>query len=404
MNPSTAGASGGRPAPVGDGSFELVELAAVPEELADNWSPPERVGTKRFFLDSFLHGELDGITTAILAARAPGGELLAATAFSRMRLAMDCIAPAWLQKAAEAVRTVWPGFLVLDLLMFGLPASMADQETVFAPGLPESVAQAIREAFVARSVALLRQEKRTACVWKEFSPQLWPLWEQALSQAGFLGYPSVPVSVQEVTWDSPEDYVRRLRSSYRRQLAFNAARAREAGLSIALAQAFGPHVEEFHALYLQVLAHSKTRLELLSPAFFHGLAADARIRYLRATVAGRPVGGALCYVAAPDVLVFLYVGMDYTVMRDLDLYFNLLHAITGLAAQLGVRSIRWGQTSPDAKGRMGAALLPLSFAIRFRQAALQFVLPSLAPVLFPRRTQIARRVFNEPGSATRSNT
>lgn len=395
MSRTTSAGPGDVLQPDARAAFEILELGEAPNDLTDALSPPERVGMKRFFLDSFVHGELDGITTSLLVARGPTGELLAATAFSRMRLAMDCIAPMWLQRLAGAVRKAWPGFLQLDLLMFGLPASMADQETVFAPGLPDEAVAAIRKAFVARSVELLRREKRTACVWKEFSPEVRPLWETALREAGFLDFPSVPVSVQQVTWDSPEDYVRRLRSNYRRQLSLNTARALEAGLTVDLAPAFGSHVEEFHALYLQVLAHSKTRLELLSPAFFHGLAADPRIRYLRATLKGQPVGGALCYVAPPDVLVFLYVGMDYSVMREIDLYFNLLHGIVGLASECGVRQIRWGQTSPDAKGRMGAVLLPLSFAIRFRQSALQLALPALGPVLFPRHTQIARRVFGD---------
>ncbi|MBI4864422.1 MAG: hypothetical protein HY815_29810 [Candidatus Riflebacteria bacterium] len=93
------------------------------------------------------------------------------------------------------------------------------------------------------------------------------------------------------------------------------------------------------------------------------------------------------------MLVFLYVGMDYAVLREVDLYFNLLKAIADLAATKGVRTLRWGQTSPDAKGRMGARLQPLWFALRLRNPLARAVLPWLGPWLFPERRQLERRVF-----------
>ncbi|MBI4864423.1 MAG: N-acetyltransferase [Candidatus Riflebacteria bacterium] len=254
---------------------------------------------KRFFLKAFLEGRLPGIRTSLLVARDESGRLLAASAFSRMRLEMDCIAPPSVQAVARAGRRLVPGFLVLDLASFGLPASMADQETVFAPGLSDGEQSRIREGLLTRSLELLESERLSACLWKEFDEPAWKTWAPSLSSAGFLRFPSVPVSVQEVAWASPEEYVRRLRSGYRRQLTANLARAREAGLVLETDLDFGPYVQEFLPFYLQVLAHSKTRLETLTLEFFHGLALEPRIRYLRATLQGRPVGGALCWVHAP---------------------------------------------------------------------------------------------------------
>ncbi|MBI3892394.1 MAG: GNAT family N-acetyltransferase [Candidatus Wallbacteria bacterium] len=373
--------------------FELREVQAVPEDLTDDLSPARLVGMKRFFLRAFLDGELAGIRTSLLVARDPGGRLLAAFTLSRMRVDLDCIAGPGIQAAASAARRLLPGFMQLELLMCGLPASMADHEAVFAPDISSDAADDLRRAAVERSMEIVRDERLAACVWKEFDATARAPWAASLEGCGFDWYASVPVSVQPVGWDSPASYEASLRSSYRRQLGANLERARAHGLEMEIDVDFAPYAGEFHPLYMQVLERSSTRLETLSPAFFRGLAGDGRVRFIRAVLDGRTAGGAICYVEAPDLLVFLYVGMDHSVQREVDLYFNLLKGIVDLAARHRVREIRWGQTSPDAKGRMGARLVPLWFAMRFRSPMVQSIVRLLRPALFPERSQIERRVF-----------
>ncbi|MBI4858654.1 MAG: GNAT family N-acetyltransferase [Candidatus Riflebacteria bacterium] len=376
----------------------VAEEREIPRELADDLSPPERVGIKRFFLRAFMDGELHGISTSLLVARDRSGAPLAASAVSRLRLAMDCIAPSSIQRLAGAVRRLWPSFLELDLLMCGIPASLADNESVVVPGLSVDVGTAVRRALIAFSADLMEREQRMACVWKEFDRAALKVWQPAFEQTGFAWFPSVPVSVQTVRWTSLEDYLQRLRAPYRRQLAQNVSRAAASGVEIELDLDPGPHMAAFARLYQQVLARSSTRLETLSVRFFELLAEDPRVRFIRASMAGRTVGGALCYVDAPSVLVFLYVGMDYAVMRETDLYFNLLRAIVELAAARRVSRVHWGQTSPDAKGRMGATLEPLRFALLFRKPLIQRLLRHSGGWLFPEHHQIARRVFKGDGS------
>ncbi|MBI2945017.1 MAG: hypothetical protein HYY25_12515 [Candidatus Wallbacteria bacterium] len=373
--------------------FELSEVSRVPDDLTEDLSPPRLVGMKRFFLEAFLAAGLPGIRTTLLAARDPSGKLLGAFALSRMEVELDCIAGPSLQTAAAAVRRLHPGFLKLQLLMCGLPASMADHEAVLAPDVAPELGERLRRAAVARSLEIVESEGLSACVWKEFDAQARERWAPALESGGLTWFPSLPVSAQTVTWTTPAAYEESLRSSYRRQLRANAARASEKGLSIELDCDFAPHAAEFHAFYLEVLERSSTRLETLSAAFFTALAADRRIRYVRGTLGGHHVGGALCYVAKPDVLLFLYVGMRHAVQREVDLYFNLLKGVVDMAALHGVRELRWGQTSADAKGRMGARLVPLWFAMRLRRPVVHRAVRSLGGLLFPVRGQLERRVF-----------
>jgi hypothetical protein len=94
-------------------------------------------------------------------------------------------------------------------------------------------------------------------------------------------------------------------------------------------------------------------------------------------------------------LIFLYVGMDYVVGRDLDLYFNLLYSVLQFGLESGCTRIHWGQTSLDAKGRFGGKALPCWFYLRFRNRLLNWLVQLGSPLLFPLREQEARRVFKE---------
>jgi hypothetical protein len=79
----------------------VTEVRELPPDLLDEASPPERVGIKRFFLQAFMQGDLDGIRTSLLVARDRSGRLVGASAVSRLELAMDCIAPRPIQRLAR---------------------------------------------------------------------------------------------------------------------------------------------------------------------------------------------------------------------------------------------------------------------------------------------------------------
>lgn len=376
-------------------TVRVYEVGELPPEWEDGLSSPDRVAAKRFFLEAFIQGDLSGIRTTVLVVRDGQDRFLAASPVSRISLPVDCIAPPWIQRLASLARRVHADFLVLDLLMCGLPASLADHEIIFAPDLDLQWRRTAQKALVSFSVDLMEREKRVACVWKEFDEAVLESWRPVFEKGGFALFPSVPVSTQDVTWTSGAEYLERVRAPYRRQLKRNMERARQQGLSIQADLDFGPWVREFYPLYLQVLQRSKTQLETLSIRFFEELARDPRIKYLRATLGDRSVGGALCYVDEPHTLLFLYVGMDYAVLRSTDLYFNLLRAIVDLAGAKRVKALKWGQTSPDAKGRMGARLAPLKFALRLRRPFFHNVIRLASPVLFPERHQIERKVLKK---------
>lgn len=347
------------------------------------------------FLRAYLEGPPSGVVPALLVVRDRDGEVLALSALARFQVDLDCLAPPWVQGLARGVRGLWAGFFRLDLLMFGMPAGLATQDTWIAPGLDSWKRELVREGLVESSLDLLREEGATALVWKEFTDSEREEWDPALTPA-LAAHPSVPSVKQdlgEVGVETLEDFRSRLRSGYRRQLERNLARGREGGLEIGLAQPFAPEVGEWEPLFQQVLARSETRLEELGRPFFEALARDPGYVLNTARIDGELVGGALCRAEGED-LVFLYVGMDYERAREVDLYFNLLHSVLALALERGCTRIHWGQTSLDAKGRFGGVARPYWFYLRFRNPLADRLVRALAPLLFPEREQRPRRVFS----------
>jgi predicted RND superfamily exporter protein len=351
------------------------------------------------FIAAYLCAPPPGTEPAFWVVRDPSGRVLGMTGFARFRVFLDCLAPVWVQKLASWVRSFWPGFFRLDLLMFGQPAGLATSDTRLARGLTEADAGAVRRLLVERSLDILEGEGRSALVWKEFCDADRPDWDPVLLPE-LESYPSVPSVKQDLAslhLSSVEEFRRRLRSGYRRQLDHNLERGRSGGLVMELAQPFAPEVAAWVPLFEAVLERSETRLEELGEEFFRELARDPSYLLNTARVEGQLVGGALCQVVGEDLL-FLYVGMDYSCNRELDLYFNLLHSVMALALERGCRRIHWGQTSQDAKGRFGGVAVPYRFYLRFRNPVLDWVVRRVGRLLFPERKQARRRVFKDEAS------
>ncbi len=362
-------------------SAPLESLAAWPQPF---WDPG--------YLAAYVAHPPEGVRPAFLRVADGGGSTLGLAAFARFRVALDCLAPLPVQRFASRVRRAWPAFLGLDVLMLGPPAGLGGLELLVKPGLDAARRAALRAALARHLLALLDRERASAAVVKELSPAEDEEWAGAFGDA-FHSHPSVPLVVQDLgLLASLDDYRAALRSGYRRQLLASLSAADAAGLELRLDRPPADTVSAWYPLFLQVLDRSATRLETLPAGFFTALSSDPGYRMNEAWLDGKLAGGAL-WRRSGDTLVFLYVGMDYAVARDCDVYFNLLHSILASAFATGARRIVWGQTSLEAKGRFGGLASPLRFRLRLRSPLADRAVRALGSLFFPERPQTARRVF-----------
>ena len=102
---------------------------------------------------------------------------------------------------------------------------------------------------------------------------------------------------------------------------------------------------------MNVLGNSKYPLETLDKGFFQTIESDIHVFYKDE----KPVAF-ISTKRVDNTLHFLLGGMDYTVLKELDLYYNMLLHIVRLGIEQKCKKINFGQTGEISKLRIGCTL------------------------------------------------
>lgn len=153
------------------------------------------------------------------------------------------------------------------------------------------------------------------------------------------------------SFSSLEDYLRSLRSPYRRRL--NIARKKAETL---LWRELAPEdfSESLYDLYRQVVDRTDYPLERLSLSFFQRFPARVHVLYEQHV----PVAF-IQTLTQGDTLSFLFGGMDYQKRDQYDMLFQILR----LGIDARIAAIDYGQTAERSKMRVGCALHPKYMAV-----------------------------------------
>lgn len=159
------------------------------------------------------------------------------------------------------------------------------------------------------------------------------------------------------TW---QDYISALRSDYRRRLkqitsSMKDIVTEESGCS--------RYNEEMHALYLNILNKTESKLETLSLDFFKNL--PDRFRLTTYAHNGRFITWHI-NLKDDDKLFFFFGGLDYEQNEKFNAYFMNLTGIVKESIELGYKELDFGQTAEIAKTRMGGAPLDQNMFIYHR--------------------------------------
>lgn len=161
----------------------------------------------------------------------------------------------------------------------------------------------------------------------------------------------LPICILENKWKSFEEYLNSMRSNYRRR--YNQALKKRNNLKIEFLQNNNDFTEEMYGLYEQVYNHSEFYLEKLSLEFFKNnfskiikFSANNKVSAILQLIEDRK----------NDTLIFEFVGYDYNISHEYDLYVNILLTIVKYGIDNGFRYINLGQTAYDAKLKLGAKM------------------------------------------------
>lgn len=257
------------------------------------------------------------------------------------------------RRVLEAIRCVWRGCLHFPLLFCGLPVSAGQNHVRFAAGADR--AEVLRQLDAALS-RLAAEVPCVAIVLKEFTDADRAEMD-TLSALGYVRGPSLPMNRFAGGFASFDAFCTALRSHYRYKIHRSQRKFARAGFRIEHfcgAAAVPYYTEEVHRLYLAVWERAPVKVELLPARFFELLAhrCDEAVRF-NAVFQGSRIVAISWGLLLGDSYQNLFVGFDYDLNSEYDLYFNLMAHDLDHALQLGARDIQMGQTTDTFKSRLG---------------------------------------------------
>ena len=181
--------------------------------------------------------------------------------------------------------------------------------------------------------------------------------ENPILAKGFAFGETLPTCVLDLRWNSIDDFMNSLRSSYRRRIRLAIEKCNNVEIKVLpppdADQTTPPGQSKFedidvYPLYFNTYNKSNYKLEKLERGFFEQVDAT-RVVYL---IDGKPVGFTLLK-NSDGHMDFMLCGMDYS-RQTADLYFYMLYKIVEFAINLGCKSIDFGQTSELTKMKFGA--------------------------------------------------
>lgn len=156
---------------------------------------------------------------------------------------------------------------------------------------------------------------------------------------------TLPSCIFKNDFNSFEDYLLKLRSSYRRRI--NIAITKGKSLAIKKIEN-GSFDDNLYGLYLQVLSKSDFSLETLPKNFFVNSSCDIYTFSNEETVI------AFIMISNQDNCTnFIFGGMDYSHRDKYDTYYNMLLQVIKIGIRAKSTYINFGQTAEDTKCRLG---------------------------------------------------
>ena len=337
----------------------LSHFDAVPDPLWAAAFPPPLEG-RWWYAAMEAAGIGDQFTFAYALIERDGRPVGLAPTFL-MDVPLDVIAP---DRLAAAVRLVGRSvrFLRYQRTLFvGSPC--ADEGTVgLVPGV--SLAEVIgplQDALDRRAV----EARASMIVYKDVAEHDVPAisGERRLFRVSSFPGTRLPLA------GSFDGYLRSIDSERRHKLKKKLRRGGEAVPTVAtvVRHPDPATLAEVWPLFWQTYLKGRTKFERLTPAFFDAIAAEpvAHFVLLRHATTGRLVAFMLCLDCRPR-MVNKFIGLDYAVAAEGNLYFQLWAAAVRWAADAGFGEIQSGQTGYRFKLDVGNRLVPLTNFARHR--------------------------------------
>jgi Peptidogalycan biosysnthesis/recognition len=290
-----------------------------------------------------------------------------------------------IQRIVGWVRRFWPRFLFARTLMVGCAAGEGHLDG------PDEASQSRIAKTLARSLNRIGRDLKCAMVVLKEFPTKYRAPLSCLPRSGFARIPSMPMTTLSLEYKNFDAYLSAnlsaaTRGKIRRKLR-DAERAKPA-ISMSVEQDATPFVEEIYPLYLDVYERSPLKFEKLTKEFLNqiGNRMPDKVRFFLWRQDNRIIAFGLCTIVGEN-LCHEYVGFDYAVAFELNLYYRVFHDIIEWAIANGYKRFYSGSLNYDPKWHLRQSLYPIDLYVRHTSGPVNILFRRLLPLLEPTRSE-----------------
>jgi len=312
------------------------------------------------------------MATACLSSFVIGGASLAQGTAGKILAILERIVP-W------AIRS--------KLILCGLPVSAGQSHIRFAPEADREAALRIVDG-VARKFA--KKEWARLIVFKEIDPDGCRDLEPLLSN-GYRRADSYPMNKTLPAYHDFDDYLSQVDSKKRTTVRRSQRKFTKSGLRVedrlGRDQAAELYTDDVHRLYEAVADQSEVEFGCLPAEFFRELARQLPDNTVFTYVYREDkIIGFLASLFSETTFHGLFVGLDYSLNSQSELYFNLLYHLVDIALRRRSQAIYVGQTADEIKNyKLGSYQEPMSIYVKGGRWTMRLVLKAAFSAIFPSR-------------------
>ncbi len=281
------------------------------------------------------------------------------------------------------IRRLWPRFMRARTLMVGCAAGEGHLDG------SEMVQSATAELLAGSLRRVARELNCVMVVLKEF-PAKYRAPLQRLQHAGFTRVPSMPMTTLAIDFKDFEEYVDktlspRTRGKVRRKL--RAAERAKPAVTMSVVDDVSAIIDEIYPLYLGVYERSPLKFEMLSKEFLCEISRRMpdKARFFAWRQGEKIIAFGLCTVQG-DAICHEYVGFDYAVAFELNLYYVVFRDIIEWAIANGYKRFYSGSLNYDPKWHLRQSLYPIDLYVRHTSGPVNALFGKLLPLLEPTRS------------------
>ncbi|MBA3962245.1 MAG: GNAT family N-acetyltransferase [Chthoniobacterales bacterium] len=295
----------------------------------------------------------------------------------------------FVRDAIERIRRKFPRFLTMKTLMVGCSAGEGHLGAC-RPEDAEWTAEALHHCLK----PFARAAGASLIVVKDFSARYrGPM--RSFSLNGYTRIASMPMTRLSLHHRDFEEYLASLGKATRKNLRRKfRATAQHAPITLEVLHDVTSVIGEIYPLYLAVHERSKMHFEKLTPDYFCGLGQEMpdRARFFIWRQEGKAIAFSLCLVHE-GVIYDDYLGLDYSIAFDLNLYFYTIRDIISWALAQGLHSYCSSPLNYEPKLHLGCDLVPLDLYIMHTSAGLNPIFRRALRFLQPTRHDPVLKLF-----------